>query len=549
MAFTSRVPRYRSPAPLDFSFLSDIGGAIGEKRQDDQALAALEKVLGQPGSDRQTPTLSGLDALAPRAPEAPQAAADPVNSRVDQAFAVGDTPENYFQAIRMAESGGNDTARNPASSATGRYQFTEGTWNDLAARYPDLGLTPDGRTDPAQQERAIRAFTRDNAQALMERRIPPTGGNLYAAHFLGAGAAPGVLSGEDNSPVSAYVAPEVVQANPFLADMSVGDFKRWAASKAGMGGGQAPGGQQQAMSTFSGLAQQGGGSQVDTATLQALLRSPMTRGVGQALLKERLTGQSAGFRLQRLQDGTVLSINQATGEPSVLIEGNDPPDLPSSVREFQYGQQNPEFFNYQRGLKTAGADRSLGSIPPGYRVQYDQAGNPVQMVPVPGSPAAQEAQQAERAAQSKQQTTERYGNVVLEDIDRALKIINKSPRTTTGVGGLVTSNLPGTSGYGLSKLIDTVKANAGFDRLQAMRDASPTGGALGQVSERELTFLQSAIGNLEQSQSQEQLVYNLQRVRSIYDEIINGPPEMRQQQGAQASEGTTQSGVRWSIED
>ena len=43
-----------------------------------------------------------------------------------------------------------------------------------------------------------------------------------------------------------------------------------------------------------------------------------------------------------------------------------------------------------------------------------------------------------------------------------------------------------------------------------MRDASPTGGALGQVSERELGFLQSVFGSLDQSQSAEELAYNIQ---------------------------------------
>ena len=38
-----------------------------------------------------------------------------------------------------------------------------------------------------------------------------------------------------------------------------------------------------------------------------------------------------------------------------------------------------------------------------------------------------------------------------------------------------------------------------------MRDASPTGGALGQVSERELGYLQSVLGSLEQSQTADEL--------------------------------------------
>ena len=55
-----------------------------------------------------------------------------------------------------------------------------------------------------------------------------------------------------------------------------------------------------------------------------------------------------------------------------------------------------------------------------------------------------------------------------------------------------------------------------------MRDASPTGGALGQVSERELGFLQSVFGSLDQSQSAEELAYNIQLLQYVYNSIIHG---------------------------
>lgn len=173
-------------------------------------------------------------------PAAPGAAsaADLPTQRVAQA--AGDEPgpsNDYFSAIRTAESGGSDAAKNPLSSATGRYQFTTGTWGDVAQAHPELGLTPDGRLDPAQQEKAIRAFTADNANVLSGAGIPTTGGNLYAAHFLGAGGAKNVLTQPDGASVAALVGPEVVKANPFLAGMSVGQFKQWAARH---GGGNAP---------------------------------------------------------------------------------------------------------------------------------------------------------------------------------------------------------------------------------------------------------------------------------------------------------------------
>jgi hypothetical protein len=84
---------------------------------------------------------------------------------------------------------------------------------------------------------------------------------------------------------------------------------------------------------------------------------------------------------------------------------------------------------------------------------------------------------------------------------------------TTGFAGNVLGKVPGTPAYDLSETLDTIRANVGFQELQSMRDSSPTGGALGQVTERELKFLQSVMGSLEQSQSRPQFEENLERVR------------------------------------
>lgn len=166
------------------------------------------------------------------------ATATPTAPSVPFAGASGGNLDSYLASVRQAESGGNVNARNPSSSATGLYQFTTPTWNNLMRSRPDLALTADGRLDPVQQERAMRAFTEQNASSLTSAGIQPTPGNLYAAHFLGAGGARSALSQSDATPMANAVGPGVVKANPFLANMTVGDFKAWTNRKAG--GGAAP---------------------------------------------------------------------------------------------------------------------------------------------------------------------------------------------------------------------------------------------------------------------------------------------------------------------
>jgi hypothetical protein len=123
---------------------------------------------------------------------------------------------SYLATLRGKESGGSATARNPNSSATGIDQFTAGTWEGLRKKYPELGLTPDGRTDVAQSTRAMERFTRDNADVLTRGGVPITNGNLYVAHFLGAGGATRFIKGAINNPeapATAFVDPSAAAAN------------------------------------------------------------------------------------------------------------------------------------------------------------------------------------------------------------------------------------------------------------------------------------------------------------------------------------------------
>lgn len=126
-----------------------------------------------------------------------------------------------------------------------------------------------------------------------------------------------------------------------------------------------------------------------------------------------------------------------------------------------------------------------------------------------------------------------YNAVVIQDLDRALGMLesghnfNKETQkferdydfrdNITGFGAETFGQMfAGTAAADFAALTDTIKSNIGFDRLQKMRDDSPTGGALGQVSEMELRLLNSALGSLAQTQSPKQLRENLLRIKKHY---------------------------------
>jgi hypothetical protein len=102
-------------------------------------------------------------------------------------------------------------------------------------------------------------------------------------------------------------------------------------------------------------------------------------------------------------------------------------------------------------------------------------------------------------------------------VDEALEIAKKNT-WSTGVRGVLYSTLwPEGEAARLETLLDQFKAFAGFKSLSDMRAASPTGGALGGVSERELYLLivKEFVGKLESGK--EYVVADLEQFRDDLD--------------------------------
>ena len=176
---------------------------------------------------------------------------------------------------------------------------------------------------------------------------------------------------------------------------------------------------------------------------------------------------------------------------------------------------------------TGGSSLVMGTPPQGYRIveTIDEQGRPsVYMEPIPGSPQAKaEAAQTEAALAGVRNTGEKV-SAVTSTIDEALTILEDpsvAGRTGAAIdlagrltGGIATA---GTPRINLTEKLTTIKANIGFDRLQKMRDESPTGGALGQVAIQELVALQASIASLNPNLKAEDLRFNLNRVKEQYN--------------------------------
>ncbi|MDQ8726549.1 transglycosylase SLT domain-containing protein [Bradyrhizobium sp. LHD-71] len=164
---------------------------------------------------------------------------------IRQASSATGVSFGYLVAAAKIESNLNPQAAAPNSSARGLYQFIEQTWLGTVkeagapfgyGRYADaITRLPSGRyevsdaamqreilelrKDPAANAAMAGVLTRSNSFKLtgaLGRR--PSDGELYIAHFLGAGGATRLISSVQNNPQAdaAQMFPRAAAANPAI---------------------------------------------------------------------------------------------------------------------------------------------------------------------------------------------------------------------------------------------------------------------------------------------------------------------------------------------
>ena len=175
-----------------------------------------------------------------------------VAGAIRQAAQATGTSFHYLLATAQVESGLNPQAGASTSSARGLFQFVEQTWLGMLKQAgPALGygqyaaaITKNASghyevADPAMKSEILKlrndptanavmagAFTQANAALLADRLgRSPSEGELYIAHFLGAGGAARLISAaaaDPNASAASYF-PNAAQANtPIFYDRTTG---------------------------------------------------------------------------------------------------------------------------------------------------------------------------------------------------------------------------------------------------------------------------------------------------------------------------------------
>ena len=197
-----------------------------------------------------------------------------------------------------------------------------------------------------------------------------------------------------------------------------------------------------------------------------------------------------------LPSGGAYKVNNLTGEVSQITA----PPRPGVTNNISTGNAGPQ----------------VGTIPQGYELFQNPETGAWAMRAIPGGPEDASAKEAAAAGNRATST-----DVIVSAASRARAAADD--RALTGMAGQLASNLPGTANAEVYRQVDVLKSNATVENLTAMRQASPTGGALGSVTEKEGAMLAAKAGALDPASP------TFQRDLDDYERtllrIVHGPEE------------------------
>tara|TARA_R110000796_G_scaffold45393_2_gene109854 strand:- start:840 stop:2294 length:1455 start_codon:yes stop_codon:yes gene_type:complete len=241
-----------------------------------------------------------------------------------------------------------------------------------------------------------------------------------------------------------------------------------------------------------------------------VLRGAGTREADQAAIELEFGGmqQQAALEAQAVErkaarDDYLFQQKNKAFTPQALVPGRDVPyseDVAVQLGEIAAARRPPpeRFQEVSPGVQQSSETGEIISAPLTREQQREQ-----------------EREEARPTDVGALQSLSRQTKTVVNNIDLALELVGP---TTTGWGAAI-SILPNTDARKLRNYLTTIRANIGFDTLREMREASKTGGALGNVSEQENVLLQAVKGALDQSQA-DQLVSNLNKIKELYPIVL-----------------------------
>lgn len=204
-----KVPNPLAPLAAAISKAKEVTEKTPEQGFTPEQIAELEAIDAK------------LNAQAEAATPKPKAVAKQEEPEEPQPHAIDD----FMTRIRHAEGGVSTTVKNPITSATGRYQFIEETWDSVRKQLAK-GVKMNGKlykenlpenaadATAEQQDTAMKFLTFDNAKILAKKGIQINDVSLYMAHVLPVSQAAKILAAPDNAKIrNLGVNPAYLRAN------------------------------------------------------------------------------------------------------------------------------------------------------------------------------------------------------------------------------------------------------------------------------------------------------------------------------------------------
>lgn len=482
--------------------------AAGKKAAEEKRQGVLAQLFGQRfgGGPVSAQGLAPVDAGGIPDVNVPQVPVGPHSSDPRQdvsggfAGSAAASGQNFPMSLVQSESGGNWQALNNEGYG-GRLQFGKDRLADAAR----AGVIPAGMTGaqfsqlPPEAQQAVEQWHFADIDRQAERMglnsyigqtvagIPITQDGIRAMAHLGGigGAAKFLQSGG--------------QYNP--ADSNGTSLADYAARH---GGGQAGG--------FSG----GGGysdpmAGIDMGVVMEALADPFldegSKSVLGMMLQDRINQRNAIQQQQMAAQDPMRRLALEKAQLEVDAMRNPQPKPTDDMREYDYavsqGYQG-SFQDFMLDMKRAGAPstsvsvggggQNIGTIPQGFAAVPDPT-NPsgFRMEAIPGGPEDTSKQDA-----AKSEAAQTSGDVILSAAVRARDAA--ANRQFGGFGqGVIGAVNPYSDSAEVQRQVSVLKANATIEALNAMRAQSPTGGALGNVTEGEGQMLAAKAGALDPS--------------------------------------------------
>jgi hypothetical protein len=220
----------------------------------------------------------------------------------------------------------------------------------------------------------------------------------------------------------------------------------------------------------------------------------------------------ARLRQGRLRQG-VNQINQLPAETRAFNNFNAmPPDQQATYLNWKRANPWQDIGGQKVLPNPVNPTQTMGTLTKTLPPQEEPAVKGQQAAAAEQGKQFEEARGKWQASETKLLTTlgsmEDKNSVLVQTIDQVKPMLN----SMSAEYGAYLNKWPASDARRVRNLLDTVKANIGFEALQDMRNNSPTGGALGQVSEMENRLLQAVWGSLDQGGKVEDITRVLDRI-------------------------------------